>query len=83
MILRHKSWLRAVIWERHQKRHCNVGSSKRTSIDSSHLDLLKKARAKLGSLGNGKVLLEKDEASGIAVVTLDHEEKKNALSGKK
>lgn len=46
-----------------------------------HSTLVDQARAKLSSLGHGQVLLEKDPSSGIAVVTLDHQEKKNALSG--
>ncbi|XP_071528270.1 ethylmalonyl-CoA decarboxylase-like isoform X2 [Panulirus ornatus] len=43
--------------------------------------LISKARDKLKSLGEGQVKLIKDETSGIATITLEHEQKKNALSG--
>ncbi|KAK7070504.1 enoyl CoA hydratase domain-containing protein 1 [Halocaridina rubra] len=43
--------------------------------------LLIKAREKLASLGDGKVSLERDSRTGIATVTLRHQEKRNALSG--
>lgn len=38
-------------------------------------------RAHLEQYGGGSVHCEKDSHSGIAVITLDHVEKKNALSG--
>lgn len=44
--------------------------------------MIKKARDKLASLGEGQVSLHKDDASGIATVTLQHQQRKNALSGK-
>nr|XP_045600339.1 ethylmalonyl-CoA decarboxylase-like [Procambarus clarkii]XP_045600340.1 ethylmalonyl-CoA decarboxylase-like [Procambarus clarkii] len=44
--------------------------------------LIIKAREKLASLGEGQVSLVKDNGSGIATITLAHEQKKNALSGK-
>ncbi|XP_076048636.1 ethylmalonyl-CoA decarboxylase-like [Oratosquilla oratoria] len=40
------------------------------------------AKEKLACLGNGDVLLTKDQASGIATVTVSNETKKNAFSGK-
>lgn len=44
--------------------------------------IIKKARDKLGTLGDGQVSLHKDDATGIATVTLQHQQRKNALSGK-
>lgn len=43
--------------------------------------LLIKARHKFAALGDGSVSLQKDDETGIATVTLKHQEKKNALSG--
>lgn len=44
--------------------------------------VIKAARDKLGSLGEGQVSLHKDDASGIATVTLQHQQRHNAISGK-
>lgn len=43
--------------------------------------LLIKARHKFAALGDGSVSLQKDDETGIATITLKHQEKKNALSG--
>ncbi|KAG7163573.1 ethylmalonyl-CoA decarboxylase-like isoform X2 [Homarus americanus] len=43
--------------------------------------LISKAREKLSHLGEGQVSLVKDDVSGIATITLEHAQKKNALSG--
>lgn len=43
--------------------------------------IIKKARDKLGTLGDGQVSLHKDDVTGIATVTLQHQQRKNALSG--
>lgn len=50
--------------------------------DASEAELLDKARDLLFPLGEGNVHLCKDEDSGIATITLQHEQKKNALSGR-
>lgn len=38
-------------------------------------------RREFSSIGNGKIGLFKDEATGVATLTFDHPERKNALSG--
>nr|XP_053655902.1 ethylmalonyl-CoA decarboxylase-like [Cherax quadricarinatus]XP_053655903.1 ethylmalonyl-CoA decarboxylase-like [Cherax quadricarinatus] len=43
--------------------------------------LITEARRRLAPLGEGRVSLVKDDSSGIATVTLLHQQKKNALSG--
>ena len=45
------------------------------------MNVINTARDKLHNLGDGKVILEKDDSTGISVVTIDNNEKKNALSG--
>ena len=49
---------------------------------SSNANVIDKARETLKNLGGGSVDLSINNESGIAFVTLNNEEKKNALSGK-
>lgn len=48
-------------------------SSSTPNVDATHM---------LAKFPGGKVTVEKDDKSGIAVITLRHPERKNALSGK-
>ncbi|KAA0193763.1 hypothetical protein HAZT_HAZT006096 [Hyalella azteca] len=53
----------------------------RSVCTNSDIDALASAHARFRSLGEGSVLLEKNKMTGIATITLQHQEKKNALSG--
>lgn len=56
--------------------------SVRKLSSSSNSALIPLARDLLKGLGEGQVSLVKDEGTGVATITLNHPQKKNALSGK-
>ncbi|XP_042861362.1 ethylmalonyl-CoA decarboxylase-like isoform X2 [Penaeus japonicus] len=59
-----------------------VTSWRPSSMQIRHCSsVIKAARDKLGSLGEGQISLHKDDASGIATVTLQHQQRHNAISG--
>lgn len=50
--------------------------------NSSNSALIPLARDLLKGLGEGQVSMVKDEETGVATITLNHPQRKNALSGK-
>ena len=50
--------------------------------NKSQADILEDARARLGSLGGGSVVSHLNNDTGLATITVQHGQKKNAFSGR-
>ncbi len=62
------------------KRYLYLNSTNRPPDENY---LLREIKDQFRLFKGGRVALRKDENSGIAYITIDHSERKNAISGKK